>query len=134
MDHGVLETPVILPVPFGELAWDHARQQLAAEGKIPTEQEIAQAAQSLLQRAHQGPETKPGRRRRKPSARDRKVAARTKATAEPAWPRPEAPVPSAVGEDTAGLAETAPAGTEEKLADVVPLDVFDAREEATRWW
>jgi putative transposase len=122
------------PVPFGELAWDHARQQLAAEGKTPTEQEIAQAAESLLQRAHEGPGTKPGRRSRKPNARDRRVAARTKATSEPAWPRPEAPVPGGADDDIVGSAGTASAGTEEKLADVVPLAVFDAREEATKWW
>jgi hypothetical protein len=122
------------PVPFGELAWDHARQQLAAEGKTPTEQEIAQAAESLLQRAHQGPETKPGRRSRKPTARDRRVAARTKATAKPAWPRPEAHVPAAASEDTVESAEPASAPPEEKLADVVPLAVFDAKEEASKWW
>ena len=77
------------PVPFGELAWDHARQELAAQGKSCAEEEIAAAAQSLLQRAHQGPE-KPGRRR-KQGARDRRVSARTRATTEPSWPRPDTP-------------------------------------------
>ena len=71
------------PAPFGELAWDHARRQLAADGKNPAGQEIARAVESLLQRAHQGP-GKPGRPGRKPAAKDRRVAARTKATAQPA--------------------------------------------------
>ena len=123
------------PVPFGELAWDHARDQLATEGKTSTEREIAEAAQALLRRTHQGPETKPIRRSRKPSASDRRVVARTKATAEPAWPRPETPVHETASEvDTAEAAEASQAESEEKLADVVPLSVFDAREEATRWW
>ncbi len=47
------------PAPFGELAWDHARRQLAAGGGDPAEGEIAQAVGSLLQQAHQGP-GKPG--------------------------------------------------------------------------
>ena len=121
------------PAPFGELAWDHARQQLAAEGKGSTEEEIAEAAQSLLQRAHQGPE-RPARRSRKPSARARRVTARTRATTQPAWPRPDTPIPAGPAADSGSDAETAPAGTQEKLADVVPLDVFDARQKATRWW
>lgn len=122
------------PTPFGELAWDHASHQLAAEGKTPTEQEIAQATESLLQRAHQGPEEKQATRRsRKPGARDRRVAARTNATAEPAWPRPEVPVPGSASKHSPAAEETSPAESEEKLADVVPLAVFDAREEATRW-
>ena len=69
------------PAPFGELAWDHARRQLAAGGGDPAEEEIAQAVGSLLQRAHQGP-GKPGRPGRKPAAKDRRVAARTRATAQ----------------------------------------------------
>jgi hypothetical protein len=107
------------PVPFGELAWDHAREQLAADGKTSTEREIAAVARALLQRAHQGPDTKPGRRGRKPSARNRGVAARTKATSEPSCPRPEAPGPGTESEDSAEAAEAAPPESE-KLADVVP--------------
>ena len=120
------------PAPFGELAWDHARRQLAAGGGDPAEEEIARAVGSLLQRAHQGP-GKPGRPGRKPAAKDRKVAARTRATAQPAWPRPEPPAAPAGSGPAATPAGPAgqPAG---KLADVVPLAVFDAREEARRWW
>ena len=44
------------PVPFGEQAWNHARQLLAARGSDPaTEAEIAAAAADLLDRAGQGP-------------------------------------------------------------------------------
>ena len=50
------------PAPFGEQAWTHARQLLAARGSDPaTEAEIAAAAADLLDRAGQGPG--PGRRR-----------------------------------------------------------------------
>jgi len=120
------------PAPFGELAWDHARRQLAAGGGDPAEEEIAQAVGSLLQRAHQGP-GKPGRPGRKPAAKDRRVAARTRATAQPAWPRPEPPAaPSGSGPAAAPVRPADQPG--DKLADVVPLAVFDAREEARRWW
>ena len=44
------------PVPFGEQAWNHARQLLAARGSDPaTEAEIAAAAADLLDRAEKGP-------------------------------------------------------------------------------
>ena len=44
------------PVPFGEQAWNHARQLLAARGSDPaTEAEIAAVAADLLDRAGQGP-------------------------------------------------------------------------------
>ena len=120
----------VAPVPFGELAWDHARRQLAGDGGNPAEQEIARAVESLLQRAHQGP-GKPGRPGRKPAAKDRRVAARTRATAQPAWPRPEAPSGSG---DPAAIPGEPPGQPGDKLAEVVPLAVFDAREEARKWW
>ena len=43
------------PVPFGEQAWNHARQLLAAGSDPATEAEIAAAAADLLDRAGQGP-------------------------------------------------------------------------------
>ena len=114
------------PVPFGELAWDHARRQLAGDGRNLAEQEIAQAVESLLQRAHQGP-GKPGCPGRTPAAKDRQVAARTRVTTQPSWPRP--------AED--GGSRPAAAGSEQgqdELAAVIPLPIFDAREEAKKWW
>ena len=53
LDHRVLEVPEPGPVPFGELAWDHARRGL---GRGATEEEIAHAVAALLRRAGQGPE------------------------------------------------------------------------------
>lgn len=110
------------PVPFGELAWDHSRRMLAARGGDPaTEAEIAQAAAALLDRAEQGPT---GIRL---STKDRKVAGRTRATTEPTWRKPDqaaAPSPGAYEPDDG----------DEELAEVIPLEVFDARKEARRWW
>ncbi|MDJ0346686.1 Mu transposase C-terminal domain-containing protein [Streptomyces sp. H10-C2] len=116
------------PMPMGELAWDHARRILAERGADSvTEEEIAQAAVALLDRATDGPEPakapKPSRRGR----RDRKVAARTRATSAPTWPRP-APEPDPEPQPAAT------AGGEEELAKVVPLEIFDARKEAEKWW
>ncbi len=119
-----------VPVPFGEMAWDHARKQLAADGKAPVEAEIAQAVHSMLRRAHEGPDQSK-RRSRKTSAKDRRVAARTAATAQPAWPRPEQP--AGEPDDHSKVAHRQDEA-EQHLADVVPLGVFDAREEAKNWW
>ncbi|MGW3035705.1 Mu transposase C-terminal domain-containing protein [Streptomyces sp. NPDC001178] len=115
------------PMPMGELAWDHARRVLAERGADPvTEEEIAQAAVALLDRAADGPQDKAG----KPSGRrrkDRKVAARTRSTSAPSWPRPASADP---------VEESSPESeeSEDALADVVPLGIFDARKEAETWW
>ena len=98
------------PAPFGEQAWNHARQLLAARGSDPaTEAEIAAAAADLLDRAGQGPgpgqgepaspqqDQAAGRTR---SPRSRRVRGRTAATAAPAWPRP-----ADGDEDSAGQAD-----------------------------
>ena len=61
------------PLPFGELAWDHARRSL---GRDATEEQIADAVAALLRRANAGPEEQ---EKPKMSKRDRRVAARTKA-------------------------------------------------------
>jgi hypothetical protein len=118
------------PTPFGELAWNHALAGLRAHGTDPTEVEIAQAAADLLDRAHRGP-TPQARRpisEQKMSSRDRRVAARTRAAgpALPAELRPE--VPDAAADHSGDLDEEAPAD------NVVPLGIFDAREEAKTWW
>ena len=98
------------PVPFGEQAWNHARQLLAARGSDPaTEAEIAAAAADLLDRAGEGPGPGPGEPAspqqdqaagRTRSPRSRRVAGRAAATAAPQWPRP-----ADGDEDSAGPAE-----------------------------
>jgi hypothetical protein len=108
------------PTPFGEAAWAQAREVLARRGTDhATESEIAGAVEALLERAGHGP-AKPG-----PAKRDRRVAARTRATAAPSWPRPA---------DDGGPRPAASQGEQDELAAVIPLAVFDAREEAKKWW
>ena len=65
------------PVPFGKLAWDHARRSF---GRDATEEQVADAVAALMRRANHGPgdQEKP-----KMSKRDRRVAARTRAAAPP---------------------------------------------------
>jgi transposase InsO family protein len=124
------------PAPFGEQAWAQAQQILSRRGGDPaTESEIAGAVDALLTRAERGPQTKGETAMTK---RDRRVAARTRAITAPAWPRAAEdptggdPAPDrrddADAEDTSG-ADQAP----DELAPVVPLAIFDAREEAKRW-
>jgi len=113
------------PVPFGELAWKHAREILARRGQDQaTEAEIAQAASDLLDRAGRGPEAGDSSL----TSRDKRVAGRTRATSTPDGFRPGdgGPDPGAAPDDDSE--ETgAPA------ADVIPLPIFDARKEAEKW-
>ena len=109
-------------VPFGEAAWEHARRLLARRGEDPaTEQEIAQAAAALLDKAERPASGEP-----MPSKKDRRAAARARVTAVPAWPRPDTqpdePEEETSGDD-AGLA-----------AKVIPLGIFDPFEEAGKPW
>ncbi|MFE0726889.1 Mu transposase C-terminal domain-containing protein [Streptomyces antibioticus] len=119
------------PVPMGELVFDRAHQILTERGqRKPDEDAVAQVAAELLDRASDGPDHGPDRRaagRDRPGRRrDRKVAARTRATSEPAWPRPApAPEPEPAEDEDEEVGE---------LADVVPLEIFDARKEAEKWW
>ncbi|GAB2797876.1 DDE-type integrase/transposase/recombinase [Streptomyces chlorus] len=92
--------------PFGELAWDHACEQVPGG----TEEQIADAAAALLRRAHDGPAPQKG-----PAAkRSRRVAARTRATASDR-PIPDPPAAEATLEDEADT----------ELAKVIPLGLFD---------
>jgi transposase InsO family protein len=111
------------PMPFGELAWEHARSLLARRGSDPaTEQEIAQAVNDLLDRAGQEPQRPPD------SARSDRTAGRTRATALRAQAQPE---PSAAPvADTEEYEET---DDDESAAPVIPLPIFDARKEAEKW-
>ncbi len=122
------------PTPFGEAAWSQAREILSRRGSDPvTEIEIAGAVEALLDKAEQGPAREPAAApATKPTKtkRDRRVAARTRATTEPNWPRPVAdPEPEPVE-----ILNVNGADEEDRLAAVIPLAVFDAREEAKKWW
>ena len=109
-----------VPVPFGELAWDHASRGL---GREATEEQIAGAVAALLRRASAGPDD-----RGKPqmSKRDRRVAARTKAASPPGSRdrAPGSPPPEPGGQQ----AEDAP------LAKVIPMGIFDPFREADKRW
>ena len=109
-----------VPLPFGELAWDHARRGL---GPGAGEEEIADAVAALLRRAGNGPVDagQPAL-----SRKDRRVAARTKAAA-PKEPRPAPPGSSA---DTAAEQP----GEGEPLAKVIPMPIFDPFAEADKPW
>lgn len=116
------------PMPMGELAWDHARRILAERGSDQvTEEEIAQAAVALLDQAADGPDSPPVAPPDR-SRRERKVAARTRATAQPSWPRP------AVEPDSPAVPADEDAAGEDELAEVIRLEIFDARKEAQKWW
>lgn len=106
-----------VPVPFGELAWDHARRGLP-DG---TERDVAEAVADLLTRAHQGPEPS---QPTAPAGKDRRIAARTRAGTPVIPPPSPSPQPD-LGEDGD---EPTP------LAPVIPLGVFDAHEEAKKRW
>ncbi|MFJ1834462.1 TnsA-like heteromeric transposase endonuclease subunit [Streptomyces sp. NPDC088175] len=102
------------PVPFGELAWDHAARGLPKG----TEAEIAQAAAALLTRAHAGPQDAQAKLKKR-TRRDKQVVARTKAA-------PPVPIPPRAPR-TAPEPEPEPpkAEEEEPLAKVIPLGLFD---------
>ncbi|HCU91683.1 MAG TPA: integrase [Actinobacteria bacterium] len=115
------------PAPFGEQAWKHARQVLARRGQDQaTEAEIARAAAALLDKAGQGSE------QGKESRRDRKAGARARAVSATGPSLPAEPVPPPGRQPP-------PAWDDEEeddgtLAEVIPLGVFDAAEEAKKWW
>ncbi len=119
------------PVPFGELAWDHARRSLA--GQDATEEQIADAVAALLRRANAGPE---GQEKPKMSKRDRRVAARTKAAAPPGKQAQPGPGDPARPDRAADAAEPVTEHAEEDapLAKVIPLGIFDPFAEADKRW
>ena len=123
--------------PFGELAWGHAARDLRESGGEVTEDRIAAAVDDLLTRAGNppaGPQPKaaPAAKR---SKREARVAARTRATAGSSWPRPEPPETT---QSRPAAIDGQPVNDEdenEEITEVVPLRIFDAREEAKRkWW
>jgi len=110
--------------PFGELAWDHARSRQPGA----TEAELADAVDTLLRRAADGP-AGPGEETRPETIprRDRRVAARTRA----AQPLPVPP--TGQDQDTAGSAQVDDSG-DGQLADVIPMPIFDPFAEADKPW
>jgi transposase InsO family protein len=119
-----------VPVPFGELAWDHARRHLVAGGRSASEEQIADAVATLLRRAHHGPDNQ---EKPKMSKRDRRVAARTKATT------PSAAPPAEQAHDAAPTApppqpQPQPVDSDTPLAKVIPLGIFDPFAEADKRW
>ncbi len=111
------------PVPFGELAWDHARRSL---GREATEEQITGAVAALLRRAHHGPEDQ---EKPKMSKRDRRVAARTRAATPP-----RAAASGTPPGDPAGACEPGPPGDSTPVAEVIPLGIFDPFREADKRW
>lgn len=121
--------------PFGELAWDHEARNLREQVGRITEEAIAGAVDDLLERAAAGPEDTSAPQkwaRDRKSRHGREIAARTQATSRPAWPRPDPPAgPPPADPPAEGDEED---GDSEDLAEVVPLKIFDARQEARKWW
>jgi transposase InsO family protein len=140
-----------VPVPFGDLAWDHARRSVLRQGRPASEEQIADAVAALLQRAHAGPQEKVSPM----SKRDRRVAARTKAStpgSAPTLPSDAAPTAAPSLSDPEDAPGTDPVehdpghpGLHERrdrdgqhaetgMATVIPLGIFDPFEEAERRW
>jgi len=125
------------PAPFGELAWRHAVLQLGQRGQDPvTEQEIAQAASALLDRAEHGPEQGPAMQAKptRKNRRSQKVAGRTRATSPRTWPDPTLPPPEPADELAEPDGQQDDQEVEARVAKVVPLGVFDPYQEATKRW
>ena len=117
------------PMPFGELAWDHARRNLAGAGRAVTEADIAGAVAALLTRAYQGPEPGSG----PVSKRDQRVAARTRAVTPPPAAREPAAASPPPASSRGHEPEAANTG-DEQLADVIPMPLFDPFDDSdTRW-
>ncbi len=133
-----------VPVPFGELAWDHVSGRLAEQGRgNASELERARAVDDLLRRAYHGPPDDTGTDTPDParpsqpsgrqlSARDRRVAARTRATT--ASRAGSGASVHAVPATTEDAPEAPGQHSEEPVAKVIPLGIFDPFEEAEKPW
>jgi putative transposase len=105
----------MISAPFADFTWRHARRLTAQAGRDDTsEAEVARVLDELLTRAQAGPPAD----KDKASAR---VAARTRVAA--ATHRPPAPEDQAAEDEEEGR----------RMAEVIPLGIFDARAEADRW-
>jgi transposase InsO family protein len=114
------------PMPFGELAWDHARRNLDQAGQPATEADIADAVAALLTRAYSGPGPA--------SRKDRRAAARTRAvTPPPEGPGHAAGLPAQASPQPQEP-ETAGTGDDGQLAEVIPMPLFNPFDDSdTRW-
>jgi len=109
--------------PFGELAWDHTRRTRPGA----TEEELADAVADLLERAHHGPAAS-GDGLAGLSRRDRRVAARTKAS-------PPARIqPGPASASSTGGEQDQDGGSQENIATVIPMPIFDPFAEADKRW
>jgi hypothetical protein len=127
-----------VPVPFGEMAWDHALRQLRADGHAASEENAAGVVAALLRRARQGPQPEaPGQRQAPASKRDTRVAARTRAAQPPVPPQHLASLQQDAHDvdepdDDAQVSQTGPdAG---QIAKVIPMPIFDPFAEADKRW
>lgn len=115
------------PTPFGEDAWAHARQTLAQRGVTgPTEQQINDLVNDLLNRASAGAATTV-----KPTRRANRVAARTKTMNAV---RQGDPLPASSDAQPPGAVQAAECEPADSHAEVIPLKIYNAQEEASRWW
>lgn len=119
------------PQPFGEVIGERGRQIVADRGiASPSQETIAAAVDELLDRAAPTP------KKRRKSARDKRALARQSATTKPSRPRPPAESASADKQDTPHDAYDTSGDQDEAavLAKIIPLKIYDAREEAKKWW
>lgn len=119
------------PQPFGEVIWERGRQIVAGRGVTsPSQETIGAAVEELLDRAAPAP------KKRRKSAQDKRALARQTATAAPSWPRPPAEPASEDNQDTPTNFYDTPDDQDdaEDLAKIIPLKIYDAREEAEKWW
>jgi len=117
--------------PFGELAWDHVRCRQSGR----TEEELADAVDSLLRRASQGPDdaSRETSTPKRAARRGRRVAARTKA----AQPLPVSRAAGPAAEDSTEPRAPGAGGDRDdggQPAQVIPMPIFDPFAEADKPW
>ena len=115
-----------VPMPFGELAWNHVRRGLPKG----TEEQVADAVRSLLERAHAGPPDAGS----KTSKRDRRVAARTRATSPASAHSDPPPRTPELDQPASPDTNAMPDEQDPPLAKVIPLPLFDPIAEAHKRW
>jgi len=122
-----------VPMPFGDLAWNHALAQLRDQhDRTPTEEEITEAVRVLLLKASQGPAGTTGPVPQA-SRQNRRVAARTQAGSHLGRAGPPQP-PLAAAPRSRPPEEETGEDQDTGLAQVMPLGVFDPFKEAEKRW